>query len=167
MDRLSEQDVKDALSPFHPRISAIINRAYAEWLSMAECRVKNGYAPLLYPRTVTNNIFDAIAREAMAEFNDDPNVRVVPESQTVKFCFSNEVIARFKKADECNLGQNIPTQAALDFADAQQTLPGFPPEAVKVEFTWAANDIGTEIDRITVLARDHNSVLWSYEIIDE
>ena len=48
--------------------------------------------------------------------------------------------------------------------DAQQTLPSLPPEAAKVEFIWAANDIGTEIETVLVVARDRDRVLWSYEI---
>src|SRR6185369_5212771 len=73
---------------------------------------------------------------------------------------------RFKKGDDDNLGQNILTQAVLDFINPQLNLPGFPPESAKVEFVWAANDIGAAVQSILVVARDSDRVLWSYEIDD-
>jgi hypothetical protein len=166
MDQFSEADVRAALTPYHGRIKGVIVRGFAEWLAVSECRSTKGYPPILYPRTITNYIFDAIARNARAEFGNDTSVRVLDESQTVKFCFGDVIIGRFKKGDDDHLGQNIPTQAALIFADAQQTLPGLPPEAAKVEFIWAANDIATQIESVMIVARDGDYVLWSYEIDD-
>lgn len=166
MDQFSEDDVKRALTPYHSRIKGAILAGFAEWLAVSACRSANGFAPVLYSRTIANYVFDAIARNARSKFGDDPSVRVFDEMQTVKFCFNGSVIGRFKKGDDDNLGQNIPTQAALDFADPQQILPGLPPEAAKVEFIWTPDDIGTEIESVMVVARDGNHVLWSYKIDD-
>lgn len=167
MSSLSEDDVKQALEPFHNRIKGVVERAFSEWLDLAECQSKKGYTPVLYPRTATNYIFDAIARVGIDEFFIDDDVRVIEEAQTVKFCFSNLVVARFKKADGNGLGQNIATQAVMDFTDPQMLFPGLPPEAAKVEFTWTPNIIGTEIDRVTVLLRDGDHIIWAYDIDDE
>lgn len=166
MDQYSEAQVREALTPYHSRIKGAIVSGFAEWLAVAECRTKNGFAPILYPRTITNYVFDAIARNARSVLGLDPTVRVLDETQTVKFCFGNVVVGRFKKGDDDHLGQNIPTQAVLGFVDPQQSLPGFPPAAAKVEFVWAANDIGTEIESVLVVARDCERLLWSYEIDD-
>ncbi len=166
VDHYSEDQVRKALTPYHSRIKGAIVAGFAEWLAVVECRTKNGFSPVLYPRTVTNYVFDAIARNARSVLGADPTVRVLDESQTVKFCFGNVVIGRFKKGDDDHLGQNIPTQAVLGFVDPQQSLPGLPPAAAKVEFVWAANDIGTEIESVLVVARDHYRLLWSYEIDD-
>lgn len=167
MDQYSEDDVKGALEPYHERIMSVVSRAYDEWLDISSCRLSKGYTPLLYSRTIANLVFDAIARAAIAEFGSDVNVRIIEESQTIKLCFDEVVLVRFKKANGGGVGQNIPTQAALDFTDPQGTLPGIPPEAAKIEIVWTSNDIGTEIDRVTVLARDHDQILWSYNINDE
>jgi hypothetical protein len=166
MDQYSEAEVRKALTPYHSRIKGAVVAGFAEWRAVAECRTKNGFAPILYPRTITNYVFDAIARNARATFGSDVTVRVCDESQTVKFCFGNMVVGRFKKGDDDHLGQNIPTQAVLGFVDPQQSLPGLPPAAAKVEFVWAANDIGTEIESVLVVARDCERLLWSYEIDD-
>ncbi len=167
MDQYSEEEVKEALTPFHYQISGIVIRAFAEWVEVADCRTNKGFSPVLYSRTIANYVFDAIAREALAEFNSERRVRVIEESQTVKFCFDEVVLVRFKKANDDGIGQNIPTQAALNFTNPQETLPGIPPEAAKVEIVWVANAIATKIERVTVLARDRDSILWSYDIDNE
>ena len=166
MDQFSEDDVRAALAPYHARIRAVVVRGYIEWLAVSTFMANEGFGPVLYPRTATNHVFDAIARHARSEFGADTSVRVLDEAQTVKFCFGGVVIGRFKKGDEDHLGQNIETQAVIDFTDPQQTLPGFPPKAAKVEFVWAANDIGTEVQSVMVVARDGDRALWSYEIDD-
>lgn len=164
MGEPSEDDIKKALAPYHARIRAAIVDGFAEWLAVNECRTAKGFGPVLYPRTITNYVFDAIARQARAVFSKDPTVHVHDESQTVKFCFGQTVIGRFKKGDEDNLGQNIVTQAVLDFIEAQATLPGLPPAAAKVEFVWSADDLGTGIQSVMVVARDGDQLLWAYEI---
>lgn len=166
MDQYSEGEVRAALTLYHAQIRGVIVSGFAEWLAVSECRLKHGFAPVLYPRSITNYVFDAIARNARTIFGAETTVRVLDESQTVKFCFGEKVIGRFKKGDDDHLGQNIETQAVLDFIEAQQTLPGLPPGAAKVEFVWATNDIGTEVGSVMVVARDGDRMLWSYEIDD-
>ena len=161
-----EETVKATLTKYHPRIRSVVLRAWAEWVAVSECRSAKGFATVLYPRTVANYVFDAIARYALDEFDGDLLVRVIVEAQTVKFCFEEKVIGRFKKGDEANLGQNHPTQAALDYVDPQMTLPGLPPEADKIEFIWIGNDLGTEINKVLVVARDKDRLIWEYEIDD-
>ena len=164
MDHFSEQDVRTALAPYHNRIRSVVIDGFAEWLSVKECRVAKGFGPILYPRTATNYVFDAIVRNALAVFGPDSTVRILDQVQTAKFCFDGVVIGRFKKGDDDNLGQNIPTQAVLDFVCAQQSLPGLPPAAAKVEFIWTAGLLGAEIESVLVVARDADRLLWSYEI---
>jgi hypothetical protein len=62
------------------------------------------------------------------------------------------------------LGRNIETQAVLQFVDADEMLPGFPAATAKVEFMWLANEIFTRLERVLVVARDEDRLLWEYEI---
>lgn len=166
MTTMTMEEVKSALLPYHPRIKQVVEEAYAEWRSVNDFRLMSGYGTIMYSRTVANFVFDAIARSAASVFGGDKSVRVHHETQTVKFIFKNTVIARFKKGDDDHPGQNIPTQAVLDYLDPQQTLPGLPAAAAKVEIMWKANDIGTKIEEVTVAARDGKQVIWSYRIDD-
>ena len=160
------EEVKNALEPYHNQIRQVVEDGYDEWQRVLGFRLASGYSPVLYSRTVANYVFDAIARNARSVFGNDGAVRIRQESQTIKFIFAGTVIVRFKKGDEDHLGKNILTQAIMDYLDPQQTLPGFPAEAAKVEIVWTPNEIGTAIDDVIVVARDGNTVLWSYSIGD-
>lgn len=167
MTSMSQEDIKSALSPYHSQLKQVVAAGYDEWQRVSDFRAMSGYSPVLYSRTMANYVFDAIARNAQKTFGRDKTVRIRQETQTIKFIFAGKVIVRFKKGDDDHLGKNIPTQAVLDYLDPQQTLPGFPPEAAKVEIVWAANDIGTGIEEVLVVARDGNASLWSYRIDDD
>lgn len=166
MTKPTKDDVIKALTPFHGRIRAVVERAWEEWRIVERYRRRKGMEPVLYSRTVANHIFDAMARHALAEFNGAAGVNIKAESQTIKLFFKGAVCGRFKKGDEDGLGQNIPTQAAMAFEEAESVLPGFPPETAKVEFIWSANELGTSLESVTVVARDGDRTLWSYEIGD-
>jgi len=164
MDQYSENEVKKALTDFHPQIVAVVRQAFAEWLAVQDFRAKNRFSPVLYTRTVANYIFDGIARYAKMAFDDHPDVRVINEAQTIKICFREVVIARFKKGDDSLLGRNIPTQAVLNFIDPEQPLPNLPPAAAKVEFIYVPDELGIGIGKMLVVARDNHRSIWSYEL---
>jgi hypothetical protein len=164
MPHPSKETVQAVLSPFHHRIRRVVDLAWAEWRATVDFRAKSKFGPVLYPRTMANYIFDAIARYAIAEFGTDPSIHVEIESQTIKIFFKGAVLARFKKGDDNGLGQNIETFAALAFMDADGILPGMPPETAKVEFIWEANDIRTQLESVRVVARDNDLIIWEYEI---
>lgn len=164
MTKRTKDEVVAVLKPFHPRIRRVVERAWDEWRTLERMRIKKSMKPVLYSRTIANYVFDAMARYALEEFDSAPGVNVKPEAQTIKLFFKGVVCGRFKKGDENGLGQNIPTLAALAYEEAEGVLPGFPPETMKVEFIWIANDLGTALDSVTVVARDGDTELWHYEI---
>jgi len=164
MPHADKDVVQDVLAPFQGRIRSVIERAWAEWRVHAAWRSEAGLDPLLYSRTISNYVFDAIARIAVAEFAGDSSVHIQIEAQTIKLFFKGGVCARFKKGDENKLGQNHPTQASLAFEYADGQLPWFPEETAKVEFIWLANDINTRLEHVLVVARDGDNLLWDYEI---
>ncbi|WP_159983707.1 MULTISPECIES: hypothetical protein [unclassified Novosphingobium] len=128
--------------------------------------MSKGYAPNLYSRTNSNEVFDAIIRRAIPLLGAEAKVFVKPEAQTVKFIIHG-VLARFKKAGDDGLGCNVPTQAAMAFMEADRALPGLPPETAKIELIWEPNAIWTKVERVLVVARDGNRLLWDYEITGE
>ncbi len=157
-------EVQKILSPYHTRIRAVVDRAWDEWRSVEAHRSGKGYGPVMYSRTMANFMFDAIARNAHAEFGPDASIHVRVESQTIKFFYGGRVVARYKKGNGNKLGQNILTQAVLSFINQDAVLPGLPPETIKVEFVWVPNDLGTKIESVLVVARHENTLLWRYDI---
>jgi hypothetical protein len=155
--------VRKALTPYHSKIQRCVLDGFAEWRDTQNYRISNGYAPNLYSRTNSNDIFDAILRRAIPSLGAEGKIFVKTEAQTAKFIIAG-VAARFKKAGEDGLGCNIRTQAAMAFMDAERTLPGLPPETAKIELIWEPNAIWTKVERILVVARDNDRLLWEYEI---
>lgn len=162
--QFSEEEVREALQPYHDRICEVIERAYSEWVKTKRARTNMGFDAVLYSRTAANFIFDAVARNALREFGSDERVRVLNDPQTIKICFEDVVVARFKKGDEDHLGQNHPTQAVMDFLSPQAELPGLPPSAAKVEILYAADEVVDQISSVVVAARDGDELLWHYRI---
>lgn len=156
--------VQDVLTPYHGRVRGIVERAWAEWRAHAAWRLETDLEPLLYSRTISNYVFDAIARIAVREFASDTSVHLLIEAQTIKLFFKGGVCARFKKGDDNKLGQNHPTQASLAFESADGQLPWFTEETAKVEFIWLANELNTRLEHVLVVARDGDRLLWDYEI---
>ncbi|MGR3415477.1 MAG: hypothetical protein ACU0BC_08775 [Pseudooceanicola nanhaiensis] len=161
---MAEDRVRAALEPYHARLRSVVELGYQECLEVKRFRAENGFGPLMYMRTEANDVFDAVVRNAIREFSDDSDVRIIEEAQTAKFCFSETVLVRFKKGDELHLGRNLMTQAVMDFVSVQGTLPGLPPAAAKVEVLYSATELGDGIDRVLVVARDGDDLLWHYDL---
>lgn len=151
------------LEPYHSLIRDVIEAAWAEWKAVQGFRASQGYPPMLYSRSISNYIFDALARTAIMGFGAEARVRVDVESQSFKLHFK-DLCARFKKGGEDKLGQNHPTQAALAFQEAAGMIPGTSHETGKVEIIWLPNEIWTNLDRILVVARDGDRLIWEYEV---
>ncbi|HWJ69142.1 MAG TPA: hypothetical protein VNS79_03720 [Sphingobium sp.] len=158
------EDVCSSLEPYHDTIREIVHGAWAEWRAVDAFRQTNDYGSIAFKRTISNYVFDAIARRAVRAFSAHARVHIRSEAQTVKFFAGGDVLFRFKKGDDMMLGRNIPTEAALAFIDADGVVPGLPPETAKVEIIWLPNEIWTEIDRVLVIARDGDRLIWEYDL---
>jgi hypothetical protein len=161
---ISENAARDILTPYHDRIRAIVERAWAECRDVTEFRTTAGHGPRLYRRTLSNEMFDAIARHTISEFGSESSVYVRLEPQTLKIFFGSMLVARFKRGAQNKLGRNVLTQAIMDFIHPEGKLDGFPPEGGKVEFVWMSNDIQTALADVFVTARNGNRLIWSYAI---
>lgn len=164
MTTYARAEAEEALSPFHGRIRGVINNAFNDLQELRSCLSAKGIAPFIYERTTANVLFDFVIRHAHAEFGTDESVRVIDQAQTVKFCFGDKVLLRFKKGDKDHLGRNLPTQAVLNFVNVETFLPGMPPAAAKLEILYSMDDLETEIESVIVAARDGQELLWHYEI---
>jgi hypothetical protein len=153
-------DVHAVLADFHDRLRRVVDRAWKEgWLDLPD------RGRFLFPlRVRAVLVFDAIARFALAEFDKDPNIRVMLKKQTVHFLFRDLVLVRFKKGNSKGVGSNIETQTVLDFIDPQRSIPGLVPEIMRVEVCYAPDDIGVGLDEVAVVARDRYRRAWAYSI---
>lgn len=160
----TKDEVQGALQPYHALIRKVIDDAWAEWRAIEAFRREQEFGAIAYTRTISNHMFDAIARLAIRAFAPLDGIHIRQEAQTVKFFAGGKALFRFKKGDDAKLGCNIPTEAALAFIEADRVVSGLPPETAKVEIIWQPNEIWTQIERVLVIARDGDRLIWEYDI---
>jgi hypothetical protein len=163
MARAMKEEVRAALAPYHAMLGKIIRDAWAEWRAIQAFRVEQKMAPVLYSRTISNYVFDAIARRAIPLLGAEERINLDLDSQTFRFHLRGAA-ARIKKGGDDKLGCSIPTQAALAFEDADGVITGLPPETAKIEIIWLPNELWTQVDRILVIARDGDVLIWDYDL---
>lgn len=150
--------VRPLLRPFEPTIRAVVLGAWDDWRELAK-----GGADMFRRRTRANIVHDFMIQRAIASLEGISGVNIIHRDQTTKFLFEDEVLLRFKKGNAMGFGSNIETKAVLDFIDPMAVIPGLP-DAQKVEVVYTLNDIETTVYQISIAARDHNTLLWSYNL---
>jgi hypothetical protein len=153
-------DVRRELAPYEVDILEVVQGAWQDFLDLGI------QAKLRYKRNRAGLVHDFMVQRAMNKWPEGSGVTWLEKDETAKFIFGQEVIVRFKKADENGLGANIMTQAVLAFVDPQMNLPGIPEELAKVEVLYSLNALETQINSVTVVARNGDRELWSYVIED-
>jgi hypothetical protein len=158
MIRADENIVRGILRSYEDAIFKAVHGAWSDWRELPLG------GKLLFPgRTRACLVHDFMVQRAIAAWTGDSAVRVIRRDETAKFVVVDQVLLRFKKADDRGLGSNIPTQASLGFIGQQHDLPGIP-NVHKVEVVYALNRLQTQIDRVVVVARDGDALLWDYAI---
>lgn len=160
---LTIEQAQEVWRPHHSRILNVIEGAWNEFKVMRDCRMEKGLSPLLYGRTKSNDIFDAIARHAFDEFGIDDRFKLKIQAQTFKI-FHSDCCIRFKKGGADLLGRNIRTQSAMAFMNAEAVLPEMPPHTAKLEIIWKANALFTDLESVHIVSRDGDKLIWEYSI---
>jgi hypothetical protein len=159
MIRADENTVRAILRTSEDTIFEAVHGAWSDWRELPLA------GRLLFPgRTRACLVHDFMVQRAIAAWTGNSAVRVICHDETAKFVVADQVLLRFKKADDRGLGSNIPTQASLGFVEQQHELPGIP-NVHKVEVVYALNRLQTQIDRVAVVARDGDALLWDYAIV--
>ena len=103
--------------------------------------------------------FERLADRLQEVFADDLGVRFFFKDETIEIVFDNAIVARVKKANEIDLGQNIRTVAIMQFVDAQLEIDDLS-GLEKVEIVYVLNRLQTSISRVVAQARDGEMQLW-------
>ncbi len=149
--------VRQTLRPFEPTIHSVVHGAWDDWKDWSKG------SKVFRKRTRANIVHDFMMERAVTALANVSGVNVIHRDQTVKILFGDEVLLRFKKGNSMGLGSNIETNAILDFIDPLAVIPGLP-DAQKVEVVYTLNGIETMVHHVSVVARDHNTPLWSYDL---
>ena len=154
---LSQSEVENRLAPFIPSIQKVILEAWADWMASGKSgRWKRR-------RSRANYMWEELVCRAEATFAGHPDVRIHPKNQSSWFVI-DDVVYRFKKSDSSGYTSNVPTQAALDYHDQQEDLPGIP-AIQRLEITYVLNTLETAVQDILLVARHQGRVLWRSSIL--
>lgn len=151
------EEVEAVLDNFAGRLRAVLDRAMKEW------EAQPNKEKFIWPRVRANILFSFICDEALKEFDEDPDVHVIAEAQTVKFLFRDSVLVRFKKGNARGVGSNIMTQAVLEFIDPQLAFAGLP-DVHRVEVVYQLDVLATGYAEVAVVARDKRARVWAYPL---
>lgn len=156
---LSQAEIEERLTPYMARIVGVVLNAWADWM------VSGKSGRWKRRRSRANYIWEELACGAEAAFANDSNVRIHPKHQSCWFHI-DDLVFRFKKSDSSGLTSNYPTQAAMDYHDQQEDLPGIP-RVQRLEVTYVLNKLETAVQDILLVARDQSKVLWCSSLLRE
>lgn len=149
-------DVRQILTTREAPIATVVLDAWDQWW-------RNPERLTLYRRTRATLVHNYMMNLARPAFGTDTGIYPVEKQETIFFVAEQKLVFRFKKGDDIGLSSNIETQAALAFNDPQQTLPELP-DVGRVDIAYVLNPFETLVNRILVVARDGDRVVWSYPI---
>lgn len=154
-----QEDVRAIVESVRAQITNIVLGGWDDWRNSTQVgtwRCK---------RSRANFVWEQIIDRAHKEFDEISHVRVLEGHETFKFLVGDQVLFRFKKADDAGSSANIPTQLALAYHDHEKDLFGLP-EVYRVEIVYQLNQLETEITDILVAARNEDKLAWSYSLLD-
>lgn len=158
MGQATEQEVRKAFAPYEAAITRAVLGAWAEWLASGRASYWQ------FNRSRANFVFEEIIRRALVEFAEDPRILPLKRNESYTFLVDGVLAFRFKKSDQTGLTSNYPTQAALEFHDPEQQLPGLP-EVARVDVTYILNELQTKISDVMAVGRVKNQIDWNYSIL--
>ena len=157
MSRPDKNAVFDILEPFHDALCQSVQRSWTIWTSN-----QGVFNAPISKRARANVFWDVVTDTLKTALYPEPDVYIVERNQSCIFVFKESVQLRIKKGDTQGLSRNYPTQTAMKFHDHEaDDLYGVP---VKVELIYTLDSTETQLRSIEIVARDRNSVLWSYSL---
>lgn len=157
----TEAVVRRFLAPHETRIAGIYDRAWKKVAALP------GRAAMDLKRTVATLMHQFTMNELRREYGSDRGVRLIDEHETIRMMIERRLVVRLKKMDYRGYTRSAPTQAALAFTTPEARLPfayDDVPDLCAVDVGYVLNDLGTKVEHILAAARDHDAVLWTYEI---
>lgn len=155
----TQEAVRPILDEVRSEVVAVVRGAWDDWMDskyVGAWRCK---------RSRANFVWEQMMERAHRAFADVGSVHIIEGIETMKFLVRDEILFRFKKADESGRTSNVATQLALDFHDHDKDLFGLP-AVQRVEVVYKLNRLETALQDICVVARDCDRIAWEYSLLD-
>ena len=156
----SQETIEPILETYREPIVETVRAAWSDW------RVSPYAGTWRCKRSRANFVWEQIIQHAHIKFAGFGGLRIIEGQETFRFLVGDQVLFRFKKGDETGLTRNVPTQLALAFHDHEADLFNLP-SVHRVEVAYTLNRLETEIEDVIVVARDSDTVVWTYSLLEE
>lgn len=153
-------EVQKLFKPYEAAFVRFVLEAWAQWWKNPD------RADMGFMRTRATVIHNFIMNRAIPEMEAWRGVDVKKRCETAAFVLANaRLVARVKKGNQDGLCSNAETNASLLFEDPQESLEGLDlPDVWKVDVAYVLNTLATKIEKILVVARDRDAIIWDFEI---
>ncbi len=155
MPYISKIEAENLLKPFFPDIVGAVHDAWKEWVS------SNVAADMQHKRVRADNIWNQFLAHCKRRLDSHPDVRFELFNGMVVLIFHDRILVRFKKGDGRLLSRNSRTQSALEFHDCTIDMFG---GVGRLECVYVLNREETEIERVVIVQRHKNQILWAIRI---
>ncbi|KQZ38953.1 hypothetical protein [Massilia sp. Root1485] len=144
-----------AIRPFADRFVEVVQSSFKDWL-------EGPYASQMQTKAFRAQVVSNQMRaNAKRIFDGMDGIRVESVPHYTGLLVGRDLFIRMKKADKKLLSRNYPTQNALAFVDQDRDLLG---GLARLELVYQLNDVGTAIERIVLLQRQKQSVVWMIDL---
>ena len=157
MPLIAQEDAEQILKPYTDQFVAVIRSAFDDWL--------NGPYTHQMQRTSlrANVISNQMLANARRVFDNVEGIRVDDVPGYTGLLVGKNIFIRMKKADEKLISRNYPTKSALAFVDQSKDMFG---GLVRLELVYHLGAFGTRIERIALLQRHKNKVVWHMDLLE-
>lgn len=151
-------DVQALLQPHEATICRVVTNAFDRWMANPE-RAE------LFRRTRACLIHNYMMNAAPGAFDGERRIHIIPGQETFYFLVEDRLLFRLKRADQRGNSSNVETQASLAYIEPDAPLIELP-DVARVDIVYVVNPLQTKIQDVLVVARDGDSQLFSYSILN-
>ncbi len=155
MPFITQAAAEEALNHLADDFIFIIESAWRDWF-------EGPFSSQMQKKTVRANlVWNQMLVHAKRRLEGRDGVRVGTLSPWDGILVGNDIFIRMKKADEKLLSRNYPTKSALAFLDQTEDMFG---GVVRLELVYLVDKSETSVERIVLLQRHKNSVVWMIDL---
>lgn len=151
-----EAHVAAVLKPHFPALVDLITQAHKDWMGCSFAHT------LQDPKVRANVIWNQFLYHAKAKFEGHEQVRFENKGHWQGLLVGGGFFIRMKKGCHQLLSRNYPTKSAKEFNDASVDLFD---GVARLELLYTLDDLGVAIDRVAVIQRHRNKVLWAIDLL--
>ena len=159
MPIISKLEAESAVQPYFGELTQVVQSAWNDWRN-------NELASMMQDKRLRADVvWNQMIVHAKRRFEGREDVRVNKFSSCRGLLIGDGIYIGFKKADHKLLSRNFPTPMARAFRD--QTQDEMFGGTVRLELVYVLDDAEVEIERIALIQRHINSIVWVLDLVGE